>query len=155
MTPGYDLLASGILLGGSSVALALTAFCWGRANRAARRAEFAAANARASTHSAINSASAACGRAVDAGNWCEGAKRAAEQAMRAANAAELNRLFGGITVTRPETADVIPIPVPAPKLYEVEGVPGSIVAADDAGDVIEFGQFWRDSGGGEGGGDAA
>jgi len=130
MTPPYDLLASGILLGGSSVALALTALAARRARRAARCAKFHAANA-AADRSATR---------VHATN-----------AMRAVNAIELSRLFdspavvspSGITVTMPETVDVIPIPVPAPKLYEVEGVPGAVVYGDDPGDVnvIEFPEF--------------
>lgn len=155
MTPPYDLLASGILLGGSSVALALTALAARRASVAARQAAFSAASASADRKEAN-------GRASDAGDWCQAAKGHAANAMRAANAIELDRLFNGpsitpptgITVTRPETVDVIPIPVPAPKLYEVDGVPGAVVYGEDAGDVIEIGSYWRDHGG-EGGPDAA
>jgi hypothetical protein len=148
-----DLLASGILLGGSSVALALTALAARRASRCAQRSEFAAANARADRKEANH-------RAKESGDWCEASKRHAQHAMRAVNAIELDRLFNGpsmepptgITVTPPETVDVIPIPVPPLKLYaEVEGVPGSVVDADDAADVIEFAHYWQDNGG-EGGG---
>jgi hypothetical protein len=146
----YDLLASGILLGGSSVALALTALAARRAKRDRRRATFAADNARADAARASKSATAA--------------KTHAERSMRAANAASLDRLFTpppshphGITVTRPETVDVIPIPVPPLKLYqEVEGVPGSVVEyGADPGDimlgetvnVLGFPDYWRDHGG--------
>lgn len=144
----YDLLASGLLLGGSSVALALTALAARRARKDRRQAKFAADNARADAQRALSRASIA--------------KRHSDNAMKAANAASLDRLFSpplprGITVTRPETADVIPIPVPPLKLYqEVDGVPGSVVEyGADPGDmmlgetvnVLGFPDYWRDHGG--------
>jgi Flp pilus assembly secretin CpaC len=137
MSPPDDLLASGILLGGSSVALALTALAARRATRCARRSAFASASTIADRKAAHADALAA--------------KTHAEHAMRAANAASLDRLFTpphGITVTQPETVDVIPIPVPKPKLYEVEDTPGAVVYGADAGDanVIEFGHYWQDHG---------
>lgn len=145
MSPPYDLLAPGILLGGSSVALALTALCARRAAKSARVAIFHAGSAYRDRRSAATAR--------------DEAKTHAERAMKAANAASLDRLFTGplpesphgITVTLPETVDVIPIPVPKPKLYdgeEVEGVPGSRACGEDPGDVnvIEFGAYWRDHG---------
>jgi len=144
MTPPYDLLASGILLGGSSVALALTALAARRIWKKARIIDFAAT-------SAIADRKAAHASEARTAVHCETAKRHSQNAMKAANAIELSRLFdspavvspSGITITAPETVDVIPIPVPAPKLYEVEGVPGAVVYGDDPGDVnvIEFPEF--------------
>jgi hypothetical protein len=141
MTPGYDLLASGLLLGGSSVALALTALC---ARRAAKSERLCAWN---TNHVIADRKAVAADR--------DAAKKSADLAQRVANAAMLDRLLtnapDNITVTRPETVDEIPIPVPKPKLYageEVEGVPGSRAYGEDAGDVnvIEFGAYWRDHG---------
>lgn len=131
----YDLLAAGLLLGGSSVALALTALAARRARIDRRRAEFAA------KHTRIDMTTAA--------SCCAAAKEHAGRSMKAANAASLDRLFTttGITVTPPEATDVIPIPRPPLKIYtEIADTPGSVGYGADPGDVIEFPEFWREFG---------
>lgn len=141
----YDLLASGILLGGSSVALALTALAARRARIDRKRADFACRNAMHYHTSARLDANRATKQACDAQLY-------AQRSMRAANAASLDRLLADlpdsrITVTRPETVDVIPIPRPPLNLYdEVEDTPGAVIYGADPGDVIPMSEFWRDHG---------